>query len=244
MKKIIDYILGAIYMLYFGICLCIFHVVQVIAFNVFGRKAHQNSVNALNACLCYGWLLTGSTINRKKMHDIPENRAIIFVANHQSTFDIPGMIWLLRKYTPLFVSKKELGKGIPSISYNLRVGGAALIDRKDRTQALKEIIRLGKYASENKFAVAIFPEGTRSRTTNLKTFATGGISTLTRVMPNSIIVPVAIENTGKFNPTGFFPLTSFTKMTWTTLAPIEPNGKTPEEIAKLCESAIRQVVEK
>jgi 1-acyl-sn-glycerol-3-phosphate acyltransferase len=29
------------------------------------------------------------------------------------------------------VSKKELGQGIPSISFNLRHGGSALIDRKD-----------------------------------------------------------------------------------------------------------------
>lgn len=244
MKKIIDYILSIIYLLYFGICLGIFHVAQVIAFNVFGRVAHQKTVNALNACLCYGWLLTGSTIKFRQLHKIPEDRAIIFVANHQSTFDIPGMIWLLRKYTPLFVSKKELGKGIPSISYNLRVGGAALIDRKDRTQALKEIIRLGKYASENKYSVAIYPEGTRSRTDKLKTFAAGGISTLTRSMPNAVIVPIAIQNTGKFNPTGLFPLTSFTHMTWTSLAPIEPGDKTPEEIAGICENAIREIVEK
>lgn len=244
MKKIVDYILSVIYLLHFGAFLGIFHPLQVIAFNVFGRKAQQETVNLLNAFLCYGWLLTGSTMTRRKLHDIPEGRSIIFVANHQSTFDIPGIIWLFRKYTPLFVSKKELGKGIPSISYNLRVGGAALIDRKDRTQALKEIIRLGKYASENKFSVVIFPEGTRSRTNKLKPFATGGISTLTRMMPNALIVPIAVENTGKFNPTGFFPLISFTKMTWTSLAPIDPSNKTPEEIAAACEEAIRQVVEK
>jgi len=32
-------------------------------------------------------------------------------------------------YKPKFISKIELGKGIPSVSYNLRHGGAALIDR-------------------------------------------------------------------------------------------------------------------
>ena len=243
MKRIVDYILSVIYMSYFGLCLGIFHPLQVIAFNIFGKKAHQKTVNALNACLCYGWLLTGSTMKFKKLYDIPEDRAIIFVANHQSTFDIPGIIWLLRKYNPLFVSKKELGKGIPSISYNLRVGGAALIDRKDRTQALKEIIRVGKYASENKFAVAICREGTRSRNDKLKTCASGGISTLTRAMPNAVIVPIAVQNTGKFNPKGFFPLISFTHMTWTSLAPIDPSNKTPEETATACENAIRQLVE-
>jgi 1-acyl-sn-glycerol-3-phosphate acyltransferase len=244
MKRVLDYILSAVYMLYFGICLGIFHIVQVVAFNVFGRKAHQNSVNALNACLCYGWLITGSMPRVEKRYQIPEDKTIIFVANHQSTFDIPGIIWFFRKYTPLFVSKMELGKGIPSISYNLRVGGAALIDRKDRTQALKQIIRLGNYASENKFSVAIFPEGTRSRTGKIKQFAVGGIATLTRVMPDVVIVPIAIEHTGKFNPTGLFPFRSFTPMKWTSLTPIDPKGKTPEEIVSICEEAIRVIVEK
>lgn len=244
MKKIVDYILSVLYLLFFGICLGVFHVAQVIAFNVFGKQAHQRTVNALNACLCYGWLLTGSIPRVEKRYPIPEDRPVIFVANHQSTFDIPGIIWFFRKYTPLFVSKKELGKGIPSISYNLRVGGAALIDRKDRTQALKEIIRLGRYASENNFAVAIFPEGTRSRTDKLKPFAVGGVATLIRVMPNAVIVPIAIERTGKFNPTGLFPLRAFTPMKWTSLMPIDPTGKAPEELLSVCEERIRQVVEK
>lgn len=241
MKKIIDYVLSCVYMIWFGLCLVIFHVVQVIAFNVFGRRAHQQSVKMLNGFLCCGWWLTGSTFTLRKEVDLPENESIIFVANHQSMFDIVGMIWLLRKYTPLFVSKKELSKGIPSISYNLRKGGAALIDRKDRGQAIKEIIRVGRYAKENSYSVAIFPEGTRSRTAELKPFAAGGISTLTRSMPGSMVVPIAIENTGKFNPKSIFPLRSFTNMTWTTLTPIDPVGKTPEEIAGLCEAAIKKM---
>ena len=45
----------------------------------------------------------------------------------------------MRKWHPKFISKKELGKGIPSVSYNLKYGGSALIDRKDPKQALPEI---------------------------------------------------------------------------------------------------------
>ena len=37
---------------------------------------------------------------------------------------------------PKFISKKELGRGFPSVSYNLRVGGSALIERKNPRQAL------------------------------------------------------------------------------------------------------------
>lgn len=61
---------------------------------------------------------------------IPKGKPIIFVANHQGLFDIIGLAWLLREFHPKFVSKIELGKGIPSVSYNLQHGGSVLIDKK------------------------------------------------------------------------------------------------------------------
>ena len=73
-------------------------------------------------------------------------------------YDISPIIWNMRNHHPKFISKKELGKGIPSISYNLRHGGSALIDRKDRDQALKAIINLANYAKENNRSVVIFPD--------------------------------------------------------------------------------------
>jgi 1-acyl-sn-glycerol-3-phosphate acyltransferase len=153
-------------------------------------------------------------------------------------FDIPGIIWFLRKHTPLFISKKELSKGIPSISYNLRVGKAALIDRKDPKQAIAEIIKFSKYINENNYSGVIFPEGTRSRDGKLKPFAVGGVATLMKKCPQAVVVPIAIVNTGRFNPKGIFPLTSFTKMSWNTLLPIEISHKTPEEVVAAAENQI------
>ncbi len=239
MKRILDYVLGSIYLLYFGILLLVFHVIQVICFRLFGRAAHQASVNWLNFFIVKGWLLTGSHASLRTSTTLPTDRPIIFVANHQSMFDIPGMIWFLRAYTPLFVSKVELAKGIPSISYNLRVGGAALIDRKDGKKAIIEIARLGKYIQENTFSAAIFPEGTRSRTGQLKPFQVGGLASLIKRAPSALVVPVAISGTGRFNPKGLFPLRSFTQMTWVTLSPIEPKDFTAEEITAECEKQIR-----
>lgn len=239
MKKTLDYILSSIYLLYFGILLVIFHVVQVICYQFIGRKAHQASVNWLNFCIVKGWWITGSHARLHHTTSLPTDRPLIFVANHQSMFDIPGMIWFLRKFTPLFVSKVELARGIPSISYNLRKGGAALIDRKDGKRAIVEIARLGKYIQDNTFSAAIFPEGTRSRTGQLKPFQVGGLATLMKRAPKALVVPVAINGTWKFNPTGLFPLTSFTQMTWVTLSPLEPSAFSPEEITAACEKQIQ-----
>ncbi len=238
MKKLIDYIFTGIYVLYFFTILGIFHIAQVICWNVFGRKAHKASVDILNFFIVAGYYLTGSTVRFNKSIELPTDRPIIFAANHQSTFDIPSLIWFLRKYTPIFVAKIELSKGIPSISYNLRKSKAALIDRKDSKQAISEILTMSKYIHENGFSAAIFPEGTRSRNGEMKQFAAGGISALLKKCPNALIVPVAVSGTGHFNPKGLL-FRSFSKMSWDTLTPIEPAGKSAEEIAKLAEDAIR-----
>lgn len=216
----------------------VFHLIQLVVFNLFGARAHQKSVEIFNFFIVYGWLITGSTASFSQKMNIPEGKTIIFISNHQSMFDIPGIIWFLRKYTPKFVSKKELAKGIPGISYNLRVGQAALIDRNDSKQAITEIIRFAKHIYSNNFSAAIFPEGTRSRTGKLKPFSVGGVATLLKKCPDALVVPICVVNPAKFNPKGFFPLTSFTQMSWNTLDIIYPSGKTAEEVVKDAETQI------
>lgn len=239
MKKIIDYLLSIIYLLHFGLSLLVFHIAQVVALNVFGKKAHEKIVDYLNFSLTYGLYLTGSSVTFKNLAVIPDDRPIIFVANHQSTFDIPSIIWFLRKRHPLFVSKIELAKGIPSISYNLRKSGAALINRKDGKQAIAEISRLGKLINDTTGSAIIFPEGTRTANGIMKPFVPGGVAMLLKRSPNALIIPVAVNGTGRFNPKGIFPLISFSKLSWTALPAIEPAGRKAEEILLEAQEAIQ-----
>ena len=244
MKKALDYILSSIYLIYFFLILLIFHPIQAICFNLFGQRIHQKSVHALNFFLLHGVLILGTRLSFVKKTELPTDKPIIFVANHQSMFDIIGMIWYLREHFPVFVSKIELAKGIPSISYNLQKSGAALIDRNDGKQATVEIARLGKMIEQTNFSACIFPEGTRSRTGTMKPFAVGGVAILLKKAPNALIVPIAIENVNKLNPKGYFPLVSFQHLIWTMLPPIERLDKTPEEIVEETRLAIAEVVEK
>ncbi len=245
MKKILDYILSSVYLVYFGLLLVVFHVLQVVAFNVFGRNAQQKMVFALNFFITYGWYLTGTTVKFRQTVELPSNRPIIFIGNHQSTFDIPAIYWFLRKYKPVFVSKIELAKGIPSISYNLHKSNAALIDRKDGKQAVSEILKLSRFIQENNFSAVIFPEGTRSRSGIMKPFAGGGISALLKKAPDALVVPLAIQGNNLFDPNkGLFPLVSFSKLSWTVLEGIEPKGKSADEIALLAQAAIQKVLDK
>lgn len=245
MKRVLDYLLSILYMIHFGLTLALFHVYQVLAYTFFGRKGQKIAADHLNFSLTYGLLWTGAKIKFEHKAPIPENRPIIFVANHQSTYDISGIGWFLRKYTPIFVSKIELANGIPSVSYNLRKSGAALINRKDGKQAIMEIARLGKHIQENNYSAVIFPEGTRTQSGVMKPFAVGGLATLLKRAPGSLIVPVVIQGTGALNPTrGVFPLVSFSKVSWTSLEGIEPAGYTAEELTAKVQQVIQAELDK
>ena len=112
----------------------------------------------------------------------------------------------MRKYHPKFVSKIELSKGIPSVSYNLRHGGSVLINRKNSIKALAALVNFGKYLEKNKYAGIIFPEGTRSRNGVPKSFRPNGLNTLVKSAPSSYVVPVTINNSYKLLKNGNFPL--------------------------------------
>ncbi len=242
MKKILDYALSAVYIVQFWFGLLVFHVVQVVAYNFFGRRAHKVVVDYLNGWLVAGMYLTGANIKFvESSEQLPAlTRPIIFVANHQSMFDIIMMIWFLRKYWPTFVSKKSLSKGVPSISYNLRKSGAAVIDRNDSKQSLPAIARLGELIESQNLAAVIFVEGTRSKDGILKPFHVGGLSILLKKSPTALVVPLAVMGGSNFEMGTFFPVRSFSKLSLTILPSIEPKAKSPQEVADLCEAAIRK----
>lgn len=242
MSKVFGYVLSPIFYLFFGLMLCIFHPIQWLNHKLFGYKAHKLSVDILNFFLTYCQLFLCNSINFKNEWELPTDRPIIFASNHQSMYDIPTLIWFLRKYHAKFISKIELTKGIPSISINLRLGGGANIDRKDNKQAIAEIIKLGRRMKENNWSTVIFPEGTRAKDGLMKTFHYGGISTLLKVVPNALVVPIAIENSWKIVRYGMFPLTTGNALKWTVLKPIEPEGKTPNDITLEVETVIRKAM--
>jgi len=240
MKKVLSYLLTPIFWIYFFLILLVFQPIQWIMYNVLGYHAHKKSVDILNWFLLSAYRIMGTQLTFHNPYALPLERPIILISNHQSMFDIPGLIWNFRKNQPKFVSKKELGAWIPSISYNLKKSGAALIDRSKPDQALKEIARLAQFADENKYSVAIFPEGTRSKTGILKPFALKGFAKFFELMPDALIVPVAIHNSWKLTQYGSFPLSFGESLTWNTLAPIERNKANASEVLSRVEEAIRK----
>ena len=241
MQKIIAYPLSVIYLIIFGIVLVVFHVIQWICLRLFGYQAHHMSVYILNRCIMWCTFVLGSRYRFTNSYDLPKDRPLIIVANHQSMYDIPPIIWYMRKNHPKFVSKKELGKGIPSVSFNLRHGGSILIDRKDGKQALAEISKLGKYIEEHNRSAVIFPEGTRSRTGHPKKFQTTGLKMLMRQSPSALLVPVSINNSWKMQRYGKFPYGLGAYLTFKVHQPIENSGDS-EQIIQQVEEAVTKGV--
>ena len=237
--KIVSYIFSSIFGLVFYLILLIFHPLQWLGLKV-GYQAHKNVVDVLNWFLTRSLLLIGNTVHFKKHDTIPENTTIIFVANHQSLFDIPPMIWSLRKHHPKFVSKIELGKGIPSVSFNLKHGGAALINRKDPAQALRELENFGKRIHDNTWSAVIFPEGTRSRDGKPKKFSLNGIKMIVKYNPEAYIVPISINNSWRVYKYGKFPLGMFNRITVETHKPIPLKNANLETVFDEMETTIKE----
>ena len=243
MKKILSFLLSPVYLLFFVLVLIIFHPIQVICRWIGGYPLRKKSVDILNYLLVFGLRLLGSKIKFTGFDQLPENRPFIIVSNHQSTFDIPPIVWGFRKHHPKFVSKMELGKGIPSISYNLRHGGSALIDRKNGRQAITEITKLAKHIEKENYCASIFPEGTRSKTGKVKHFQHAGIASLIRHAPSAYIVPFVIDGNSSLMQDGYFPLKFGTKLTYSVLPAIDPTGRDPKELTQEIEQKIKEKLE-
>ena len=243
MQKLISYPLSVLYYLCFFLTLVIFHPIQWFCFNVFGYQAHKKSVDTLQFCLIRCAHILGTRFTLTNPHQIETNQPLIIVANHQSLHDIYPITWYMRKYHPKFISKIELGKGIPSVSYNLRHGGAALIDRKNPRQSLPELMRFGEYIETNKRAAVIFPEGTRSKNGEPKPFQTKGLEVLFKKIPSALVVPITINNSWKMLKYGKFPMGLGTHITFTVHKPLKVSTFVDkQDLNNSIESAIKSKI--
>ncbi len=244
MQKIIAYPLSVVYYLLFGSTLVIFHLIQWLSFNLFGYDAHKKSVDVMCFFLVANTYVLGTRYKIKNLDKLPEGVPLIIAANHQSLYDITTVGWFMRKVHPKFISKIELGKGIPSISYNLNHGGSVLIDRKDPKQSLSAIKEMAQYIETNKRSTVIFPEGTRSKTGKPRPFAENGLKILSKYAPSAYMVPVTINNSWKMTKWGSFPLGIGNKLEFIIHDPIPVKDMPfPELFEKTERAVVEDIIE-
>ncbi len=242
MKTVLPYLFSFIYYLFFYTGLLFFHVAQWIAFYLFGKKAHQKIVVIMNGYLMCCLYLLGTKITFINKYQLPKGVPLLIVSNHQGMHDIPAISWFFRQFHPKFIAKKELGRGIPSVSFNLRHGGSVLIDRKDRKQSIAAIINFAKYIEKNTYSAVIFPEGTRSKTGKPKQFSVSGLKMLTKFTPSSYIIPITINNCYKLTRKSTFPLELGLHITFEIHQPIKTTSLPFEDLFEKIENTIKNSI--
>jgi 1-acyl-sn-glycerol-3-phosphate acyltransferase len=205
MHRVLDWVFTVPFLLAFGLLLAVFDPLQRLA-RLFGQRPQEIVVGALQFSLLWALRIAGTRIAVERSDAIQPWKPYLIVANHQSMFDIPIFGGLLFTNFPKYISKRSLARWIPSISYNLRRGGNAIIDRSDRGQALGAIRTLGDQVRERGVSAVIYPEGTRARRGELGEFKPKGFLELLDAAPGVEVMPVAIDNSWKLLRHNFLPV--------------------------------------
>ncbi|MFI3230323.1 MAG: lysophospholipid acyltransferase family protein [bacterium] len=135
---------------------------------------------------------SGSTVDVFGEENLPEGRNVLFVCNHQGDFDIPILVGAVPR-NKRFIVKIELSK-IRIIKGWLDCIDCLFIDRNDMKQSLKIILQAIDLLKNGK-DVVIFPEGTRSRSSELGEFKQGSFKLA--IKSNVPIVPITMDGSYK-----------------------------------------------
>ncbi|NLF25235.1 MAG: 1-acyl-sn-glycerol-3-phosphate acyltransferase [Deltaproteobacteria bacterium] len=239
LAKLVGWLLAPFYLATFALILLVFHPIQILTLRLCGYTCHKLTIDLIDWLLLANLRICGTSIQITYERPLPEGVPLIVVSNHQSLYDIPLLGWVFRHHHLKYVSKKELGKGIPSVSYNLRHGGSVLIDRDNPRQSVSAVGQFGKYIEEHRYAACLFPEGTRGRDGVMKPFKSAGFSTLVQHTPSALIVPTVIKGSWELARYGLAPIPFGVQLSCTVLAPISQDGRKPKELLELAESRIR-----
>lgn len=165
------------------------------------------------------------------LEHIPKKRFGVIFSKHQSaweTFFLPTIF-----HDPAVIAKREL-LWIPFYGWGLAASDPILINRKNKTTAMQQIIRKGKKCMEQGRWILVFPEGTRVSVGEVGKYHLGGARLAAAT--EAPVIPVA-HNAGHF-----WAKRGFIKKPGTVhvvIGPvIETKGRTPDEIMTLAKDWI------
>ncbi len=121
--------------------------------------------------------------------NLPKEGPVVFISNHQSYADILSFLYNIKNHQVAFIAKDSLGK-IPIFGkWVLRIRGI-YIHRGDARASLKTINEGVDYLKQG-FSLVIFPEGTRSQSSELGEFKPGSFKLATKARVP--VVPVTLN---------------------------------------------------
>jgi 1-acyl-sn-glycerol-3-phosphate acyltransferase len=129
---------------------------------------------------------TGVHVAVNGLNRLEPGRTYVFVANHQSIYDIPILFWSL-PYQLRIIAKASLGS-VPFLGWHLKRTGHMLVDRKHPDPA--RILTWASRLTSNGLSLIVFPEGTRSRDGRVGRFKGG--SFLLALQAGLPVVPLSV----------------------------------------------------
>jgi 1-acyl-sn-glycerol-3-phosphate acyltransferase len=137
----------------------------------------------------WSWLIlvtTGVRVEVQGLDHLTPGTAYVFVANHQSIYDIPVLFASL-PYQLRIIAKDSLGR-FPFLGWHLRRAGHMLVDR--RRPDRNSIFSWASALPSQGLSLIVFPEGTRSRDGRLGAFKAGSL--FPAVQTGIPIVPLSV----------------------------------------------------
>ena len=129
---------------------------------------------------------TGVDVTIEGLERIVPGKTYVFVANHQSIYDIPVLFWSI-PFQLRIIAKASLGS-FPMLGPHLKRTGHMLVDRSRPDKA--GILGWASRLTSNGLSLIVFPEGTRSRTGMMGKFKGGSI--LLAMQAGLPIVPISV----------------------------------------------------
>lgn len=173
--------------------------------------------------------LAGCKVTVEGLDNVPKDRAVLYIANHQSNFDIPLMITQLPGKKG-FIAKIETLK-MPIVSDWMKFMHCVFMDRSDIRKQVKSISE-GVGILKSGHSMVLFPEGTRSPDGKLLEFKPGGMKLATK--SGVPIIPVTIDGSMNLMKKGTFKITP-AEVIIRISKPIEMTEEMNRETVKLAE---------
>lgn len=157
-------------------------LVRLVTFN------HRAGLWTVKNIYCRGFfLILGTKLSHSGLDTLDKSKTYVFTANHESYLDTQAIFMQYPHYL-YFIAKKEL-KYVPVVGWVIWAMGMLFVDRKNKEAAKQSLQRAAEMIRNGKNVIS-FPEGTRSKTGDMKDFKKGLFNLA--LMAEVDVVPVSV----------------------------------------------------
>lgn len=213
-----------------------FYTVALGTVSILSSVVDRRGYFAHGCARLWSWLIlstTGVRVRVAGQAHLEPGATYVFVANHQSIFDIP-IVFVSLPCQLRIVAKASLG-AFPFVGWHLRRTGHLLVDRRSPGTTL-----FGRAAAlvGDGLSMIVFPEGTRSVDGTVARFK-GGIF-LVAIQAGLPVVPLSVSGSRHVMPKGRLTVQPG-RVALVIHPPIETKGMRPDDAKALAER-VRAVV--